>query len=75
MKHHALFVIFEKAINVLNCRLLQIIGDALRVKMTYLLALLYVMFLKFLSLSHAVSWVRCGTPDLRLPPYFYKPSI
>ena len=29
---------------ILNCRLLQIIGGALKVKMTYLLPLLYVMF-------------------------------
>ena len=29
---------------ILNCRLLQIIGGALKFKMTYLLALLYVMF-------------------------------
>ena len=32
MKYHALFVIFEKGAN-LNCRLLQIIGGALRVNL------------------------------------------
>ena len=32
MKYHALFVIFEKAAKFENCRLLQIIGGALRVK-------------------------------------------
>ena len=32
MKYHALFVIFEKATKFENCRLLQIIGGALRVK-------------------------------------------
>ena len=32
MKYHALFVIFEKAAKICNCRLLQIIGGALRVK-------------------------------------------
>ena len=32
MKYHALFVIFEKSGKLLNCRLLQIIGGALRVK-------------------------------------------
>ena len=32
MKYHALFVIFEKAAKFLNCRLLQIIGGALKVK-------------------------------------------
>ena len=32
MKYHALFVIFEKSGKILNCRLLQIIGGALRVK-------------------------------------------
>ena len=32
MNYHALFVIFEKAANFLNCRLLQIKGGALRVK-------------------------------------------
>ena len=32
MKHHALFVIFEKSGKILHCRLLQIIGGALRVK-------------------------------------------
>ena len=31
MKYHALFVIFEKSIKILNCRLLQIKGGALRV--------------------------------------------
>ena len=31
MKHHALFVIFEKAVKIWNCRLLQIVGGALRV--------------------------------------------
>ena len=30
MKYHALFVIFEKNVKILNCRLLQIIGGALR---------------------------------------------
>ena len=33
MKYHALFVIFEKSSKTLNCRLLQIIGGALRVKL------------------------------------------
>ena len=28
MKYHALFVIFEKSSNIINCRLLQIIGGA-----------------------------------------------
>ena len=32
MKYHALFVIFEKSGKILNCRLLQIIGGALRAK-------------------------------------------
>ena len=33
MKYHALFVIFEKKRDrILNCRLLQIIGGALRVR-------------------------------------------
>ena len=32
MKYHALFVIFEKAAKFINCRLLQIIGGALRIK-------------------------------------------
>ena len=32
MKYHALFVIFEKAAKFFGCRLLQIIGGALRVK-------------------------------------------
>ena len=32
MKYHALFVIFWKSVKILNCRLLQIIGGALRVK-------------------------------------------
>ena len=32
MKYHALFVIFAKAAIFFNCRLLQIIGGALRVK-------------------------------------------
>ena len=31
MKYHALFVIFEKSAKILNCRLLQNIGGALRV--------------------------------------------
>ena len=31
MKYHALFAIFWKSSNILNCRLLQVIGDALRV--------------------------------------------
>ena len=31
MKYHALFIIFEKTAKFLNCRLLQIIGGALRV--------------------------------------------
>ena len=31
MKYHALFVIFEKSGKIWNCRLLQIIGGALRV--------------------------------------------
>ena len=31
MKYHALFVIFEKVAKFFNCRLLQIIGGALRV--------------------------------------------
>ena len=29
MKYHALFIIFEKAVKILNCRLLQIIGGTL----------------------------------------------
>ena len=33
MKYHALFAIFEKSSKTLNCRLLQIIGGALRVKL------------------------------------------
>ena len=32
MKYYALFVIFEKSSNIWNCRLLQIIGGALRIK-------------------------------------------
>ena len=32
MKYHALFVIFEKAAKNIKCRLLQIMGGALRVK-------------------------------------------
>ena len=32
MKYHALFVILEKAAKIWNCRLLQIIAGALRVK-------------------------------------------
>ena len=32
MKYHALFVIFEKSGKIFNWRLLQIIGDALRIK-------------------------------------------
>ena len=45
-------------------------------------ALLFVMFLLFLSLSHMMSWVRCGThcivliPDFCLLPclnQFYRP--
>ena len=36
MKYHALFVIFEKAAKFEYCRLLQIIGGALRVKCIYL---------------------------------------
>ena len=31
IKYHALFVIFEKSIKIWNCRLLKIIGGALRV--------------------------------------------
>ena len=34
MEYHALFVIFEKVSKFLNCRLLQIIGGALRVKLS-----------------------------------------
>ena len=34
MKYHALFVIFEKSGRICNCRLLQIIGGALRVNST-----------------------------------------
>ena len=37
MKYHALFVIFEKSSKIRNCRLLQIIGGALRVKLCNLL--------------------------------------
>ena len=49
MKYHAVFVIFEKAAKFLNCRLLQIIGGALRVKGTPILISvhskhLYVLF-------------------------------
>ena len=33
MKYHALFVIFEKSGKICNCRLLQIIGGALRVNL------------------------------------------
>ena len=32
MKYHVLFVIFDKAKKIINCRLLQIIGGPLRVK-------------------------------------------
>ena len=35
MKYHALFVIFEKIVKLRNCRLLQIIGGALLVKVCY----------------------------------------
>ena len=36
MKYHALFVIFEKKnCKIFNCRLLQIISGALRVKVTF----------------------------------------
>ena len=36
MKYHALFVIFEKKTgNIFKCSLLQIIGGALRVKVTF----------------------------------------
>ena len=34
MKYHALFIIFEKAAKIGNCRLLQIIGGALWVKIS-----------------------------------------
>ena len=37
MKYHALFVIFEKSGKILNCRLLQIIGGALKVNVLYFL--------------------------------------
>ena len=48
MKYHALFVIFEKVANF-DCRLLQIIGGALRV----ILFLLYSEWSKFSSFCHA----------------------
>ena len=32
MKYHALFVFFDKAVKILNCCLLQIIGGALWIK-------------------------------------------
>ena len=35
MKYHALFVVFEKAAKFANCRLLQIIGGALRVNASH----------------------------------------
>ena len=37
MKNHALFVNFEKSGNFFNCRLLQIIGGALRVSILFLI--------------------------------------
>ena len=36
MKYHALFINFEKAAKFLICRLLQIIGGALRIKEGFL---------------------------------------
>ena len=54
MKYHALFVIFEKSRKILNCRLLQIIGGALRVNWHQLINVL--MFMKICSfLSHRVN--------------------
>ena len=38
MKYHALLVIFEKNSKIGNCRLLQIIGGALRVKVPFVVA-------------------------------------
>ena len=39
MKYYALFVNLKKNSKILNCRLLQIVGGASRVKISYLIAL------------------------------------
>ena len=51
MKYHALFVIFEKAEK--NCRLLQIIGGALRVKIAN--TFLFLSSTKMLVIRAAIS--------------------
>ena len=47
MKYHVLFVNFEKSGKICNCRLLQIIGGALRVKSVNLNLNLCVFLLTF----------------------------
>ena len=66
MKCHALFAIFEKSSKILNCRLLQIIGGALRVK-SVLLTVLSVGHLPWLF-WHQLSVTNCenmSTAELR----------
>ena len=48
MKYHALLVIFEKSRKIWNCRLLQIIGGALRVNR-------YVTLMSFSEPNNVIS--------------------
>ena len=43
MKYHALFVIFLKSRKILNCRLLQNIGDALRVNIDFVVVAHFIV--------------------------------
>ena len=53
------FVIYVSCLSCFLVCILKPCGHLL--EKDYLLALLYVMFSIVLSLSHALSWVRCGT--------------
>ena len=56
MKYYASFVIFEKAAKLLNCRLLQIIGGALRVN--------ECIFIKILQDKRTIAGMHCILSNL-----------
>ena len=62
MKYHALFVIFEKAEKILNCRLLQNTGGALRVQNRNSKRVLQSYLLLLFGTAHMI-WVLVSRED------------
>ena len=68
MKYPALFIIFEKSGKILNCRLLQIIGGALRVdslECVFVSIQRYKILCVVFGANHEVLYLMCPSYEMR----------